>query len=866
MTTATLERTTFATNRALEFFSEKELQMQIGYAAPLWPVALTKELIDNALDACETTDRAPCITVTVEPDAVTVQDNGPGLPVATLERSLDYLVRVSDKNHYVSPTRGQLGNALKCVWAAPYVASGWGRVEVTTGGLVHQVDVTLDRIAQQPALTRTVYQDGLVKNGTLVKMQWPAIASYLGGGSGAYSYNRGPSAALVVKRYAAFNPHVTFCYSGPDGAFTCPATQPDWQKWRSDNPTSPHWYTTDTLRGLIAAYVGAARDEGGKAKTVREFVAEFRGLAGSANQKRVTDAAGLTGAWLADLVKNGDIDPAPVAALLTAMQEQSRPIKPEALGTLGEEHITAWLTREVPTAVESVAYKRASGMAGGLPYVVEVGFGVFETTGRRRELVIGLNWSPTLRIPLAELDELLQENRVDEWDPVALVVHLAYPCFQWTDRGKGRLVLPPELADALAMAVRSVTKAWKQAKRQADRENRIQQRELDELRKWNRRRVLSVKEAAYRVMAEAYRKASGGTGIANARQIMYAARPLVLALTGGKCWKNSSYFTQHLLSDYIDENPDETAGWDVVYDARGKLLEPHTDYRVDLGTLAVRRYMAGWTSDRFSGSLAFSLPRQIKTCGPANRYSFALFVEKEGFNELLERARIADRFDVAIMSTKGMSVTAARALVGRLSQRDVTVLVLRDFDKAGFSIAHTLRANTRRWRYDARPKVIDLGLRLADVQSMGLQSEPVTYNSKKDPRENLIASGATRDEAAFLVRAGWHGGWEGQRVELNAMTSDQFITWLEGKLRDAGATKVVPPDEVLADAYRRALRIVDIERAIDEAASAYSDEGLTMPADLAEQVRLALDGSSQAWDDVLFDLAAGHDSEAEALL
>ena len=41
----------------------------------------------------------------------------------TLERSLDYLVRVSDKAHYVSPSRGQLGNALKCVWAAPYVMS-----------------------------------------------------------------------------------------------------------------------------------------------------------------------------------------------------------------------------------------------------------------------------------------------------------------------------------------------------------------------------------------------------------------------------------------------------------------------------------------------------------------------------------------------------------------------------------------------------------------------------------------------------------------------------------------------------------------------------------------------------------------------
>ena len=109
---AVLSRATFETSRLLEFFTEKELTMQIGHPRRLWPLALVKELIDNALDACETADIAPEITVTIEPGAITVQDNGPGLPVATLERSLDYLVRVSDKTHYASPTRGQLGNAV----------------------------------------------------------------------------------------------------------------------------------------------------------------------------------------------------------------------------------------------------------------------------------------------------------------------------------------------------------------------------------------------------------------------------------------------------------------------------------------------------------------------------------------------------------------------------------------------------------------------------------------------------------------------------------------------------------------------------------------------------------------------------------
>jgi DNA topoisomerase VI subunit B len=173
----TLERTTFQMSRLLEFFSEKELQMQIGFPLGGWPIALLKELIDNALDACETAGMAPAIEVTLEPDALSIQDNGPGLPTATLDRSLDYLVRVSDKAHYVSPSRGQLGNALKCVWAAPSVVHGEeGAVEVTTGGVTHRIAVTLDRIAQSPVIHHTTAPATLVKSGTLVKLIWPGVA------------------------------------------------------------------------------------------------------------------------------------------------------------------------------------------------------------------------------------------------------------------------------------------------------------------------------------------------------------------------------------------------------------------------------------------------------------------------------------------------------------------------------------------------------------------------------------------------------------------------------------------------------------------------------------------------------------------
>jgi hypothetical protein len=61
---------------------------------------------------------------------------------------------------------------------------------------------------------------------------------------------------------------------------------------------------------------------------------------------------------------------------------------------------------------------------------------------------------------------------------------------------------------------------------------------------------MSIKEAAYEVMEEAYLAASGGGGLhANARQIMYAARGKILELTGRETL-DDNYFTETLLPNY----------------------------------------------------------------------------------------------------------------------------------------------------------------------------------------------------------------------------------------------------------------------------------------------------------------------------
>jgi DNA topoisomerase VI subunit B len=111
----------FTTSRLGEFCGEKELIAQIGHAPEEWLLVIVKELIDNALDACEEAEIAPEINIEIstERGEIVIADNGPGLPPETTGGVLDYSSRVSSREAYVSPTRGAQGNALKTIVAMP---------------------------------------------------------------------------------------------------------------------------------------------------------------------------------------------------------------------------------------------------------------------------------------------------------------------------------------------------------------------------------------------------------------------------------------------------------------------------------------------------------------------------------------------------------------------------------------------------------------------------------------------------------------------------------------------------------------------------------------------------------------------------
>jgi hypothetical protein len=676
----------------------------------------------------------------------------------------------------------------------------------------------------------------------------------------------------LVRAFAALNPHASFRYTPPHHGAAVEFAPADtrWRKWLPTQKPSPHWYDLPRFRSLVAGELARGRRDGTSPTTLRDFIgANFCGLSGTVVRSELLRECELDGATLDDLFPSGTANDTLLAILLARLKKYSRPVTSDRLGVIGQRNLTHALLTHFDTREGTVRYRAATFDSGGVPHVLEVAFAV--TRGGPREVVAGVNWSPSRRPPFGELDWLLSTNRVNHADPCVVVAHLACPRPEFTDTGKTILRLPAEGANALAECVQWVTARWKKAKQKAERESSrreaLEERELREMERREKAGFLTIKAASVQVIEESYRQASGeGSRPANARQVMYANRRLVLqaGLTnpegkGGGYFKRSSSFTQGVLPDFLEANPEVTKDWDVVFDDRGHFAEPHTGLQIGIGTLAVRDYLAGWTRKVTDARPSVTLPWEVDTCGPANRFKYALFVEKEGFDSLLDNARIQERYDVARMSTKGMSVTAARQLVERLSHEGVTVLVLHDFDKWGLSILHTLRSNTRRYKYRKRPKVIDLGLRLKDVTNLGLTGERVSYGTKADPRENLRESGATRAECNFLVSGGGPRRWKGQRVELNELTSPQFIDFLEAKLAAVGAKKVVPEGEALAAAYRLQVKRVKLQRAIDEAAKGIDDEALEVPADLREKLAERIEGEPISWDQALWRLVNHED-------
>ncbi len=321
------------------------------------------------------------------------------------------------------------------------------------------------------------------------------------------------------------------------------------------------------------------------------------------------------------------------------------------------------------------------------------------------------------------------------------------------------------IGQAMFAAIKPIYKEGERMRRQSSRARR----EVFYTRapKW------SQKEVVFEVLPRAIKNAGG---LVSARDLFYATRPLVY---GHRRWPEGKalkydYFSQALLTESQEYQGPVEGLW---RDPRGHLHEPHTGKILSLGTREVASYEF-----------------------PELTFDKILYVEKEGELPKLQEARLAERYDMALLMGKGYPAEATRALFERAESGDYQLFVFHDADLDGYNIARVMREETRRMPgYSV--DVVDIGLTVEDAVEMDLAPEP--FHRKKDISDALYSSLSEVDREYLYNRNGYRRGISGERFELNAiLPASRRIEYIERKLAENGVRgKVIPPED---DLKRRA--------------------------------------------------------------
>jgi hypothetical protein len=469
-------------------------------------------------------------------------------------------------------------------------------------------------------------------------------------------------------------------------------------------------------------------------RSVRELVAELDGCTGAKAGRIV---AALKGRACSSLTR------AEAHELLAAAQCNARPVSPSRLGQVGE--VEGWPSFHA----RGEGTFRCGGIGGPratIPFVVEAwaaaerdGYGSCCSVLVNRTPITGMvsfsRWQRDLTLNGCGLATTLRAapGRAG----IDLRINIITPYMPITSDGKA-----PNLS-WFSQVIREVAgKAVRRALRAEPPEPRARR---------------SQKEVVLAHLEAAIAKASGhGAYRFSPRQVFYVIRPIVREAVGAELqWGNF----ETIIGDHELEQG-EIAG--MYRDPRGTLYHPHRQDSIPLGTLQVERYhRPEWTFNKI------------------------LFIEKEGFFEALKEDGWPERHDCALLTSKGQPTRAARDLLDLLGEtgEDILFFAVHDADAAGTLIYQSLQEATRA-RPGRRVRVINLGLEPEEAIAMDLEVEDVDAGERRKP-------------IATYVPDAWQDWLRYHRVELNAMTTPQFIGWLDGKMAAFGNGKLVPPARVL---------------------------------------------------------------------
>jgi hypothetical protein len=160
------------------------------------------------------------------------------------------------------------------------------------------------------------------------------------------------------------------------------------------------------------------------------------------------------------------------------------------------------------------------------------------------------------------------------------------------------------------------------------------------------------------------------------------------------------------------------------------------------------------------------------------------------------------------------------------------VFAATDADAAGTRIGHALQHATPA-RGARAIEVIDLGLQPWEGIALGLAVEkvPVQLNRDGTPRRRPVGDYVRARTDCAPTGETWEEWLQHSRVELNAFTSAELIAWLDRKMAEHDAGKLIPPDDILADTFDEQAR----KRTADAVNAAIDTRRDALVADIEQQ-------------------------------
>jgi hypothetical protein len=528
------------------------------------------------------------------------------------------------------------------------------------------------------------------------------------------------------------------------------------------------WYDTPTFHELL----DATGD-----RPVRELIAQLDGCTGG-KAGEIVATAGLNRATCNSVTRDQ------AERLLLAAREQAKQVNPKRLGAIG------------PDLYSGAAYACAHGSVvfgvrpkAAIPFAVEAWAA---PTDGNTHLSASINRTPVTGGIYAARDKKNIEafgcglgDKVAEAPKHAqFIAHLNVitPYCPITSDGK-----EPDFNPFLDQIREAVGKAVRQAHRPKGGNGKTQ-KDI----------ILDNLDA---VIADV---SGGGEFRFNARQLFYGLRPLVMEETGEEL--KIGNFTA-IITDYEAERG-EIPG--MYREPRGSIYHPHKGETITLSTLMVESYER-----------------------PPWLYNKVAYIEKEGASEALKAIRWPERHDCMPMSSKGFSTRAARDLIDKLAEDDepTTVYAATDADAYGTMIYQTLQEETKA-RGARKIKIVHLGLQPWEAVEMGLQVETIERGKKRKPVADYVKAADKSGEHGRVPNSyAWEEWLQSHRVELNAMTTPQFIAWLDRKMIEHGDGKLVPPDDILT---------AELEERLDAKVRTAITERILREAGLEDQVGAAL--------------------------